>query len=625
MKCPYPDCQHDTEPDSCELVGRTRCDCKQVPPIIPLEAGDVCCCPRCRRLSWTCNQKKCHAQNRLFTRFCRRCGSALYSIQDDSHALGQWRTAAGFSTDWYFRHPTAVSRGRKPSAAMDNTTEVLDLTTLDGFDSAAHVLLEMVFVDGLLALHQGGSTLAVINPFADVGRAESSPVVVWKMAEEEMIKRPVLQESPAATLRPYPPVTSGNRRHLLFSTPYAVLALDLWNLPGWATGRKLTNCRPIFQSAGETGTRLAAAPVPFGGPNDAFGLLLRTTDNRYLWKIVELSPDAATTVRRDQHGVANDEYLNDAIELKLEGGPCQVTRVEDAVIAFSTPRGHWVWTCAAARDGKWQELLQTRQQEGQYDEFCLDRHIEDRARFQYPRQVITLDRDIAGRPQTLTWYYLLREDNSLESYRVNLPDRVVNSPRKSTGYTKAEPLGRRNVDRLPEMLFRSADRCLRLGYGQYELNFIGELHLRTGQVRGFEYSAPLLMTVFLDPQTPRKCEIDLLSVSTLLTAQMAMPKENEAVARSMMAKTSPADESEGNPFSNQARLDPRRMTLEQLDLIAMPLVWSRWLFTLERQDSQGAEGSGISLIRRELPIRSTTGPPEPAPHSEAAQAQPVRS
>jgi hypothetical protein len=441
-----------------------------------------------------------------------------------SRTLDQWALDGKSDPSWE----------QRPSSDGDT---VIELTSLPDFQEPM-ALLEWAFLDGMLALHQGGGTLALIHTFCNSSLA-SSPIA-WAESEPSILRNSSSTPyfATAQTTRPFPPTWSRDRRYLLFSTSYAAIALDLFSLPGWTNGKCAAKCAPLLMCAPDAG-QIAATPIPLAGHQ--FGFLLRQNREEYRWYTLDL----------DQQSIEPWEgSAVQAVPLPIQGSPCQALMSQNA-LAFSTPLGHWFWRQRDAVDSKVERLIRTREIT-ESEELRVDVQFTDPLSFSRRSQLIVEDNGY------LAWFYQ-RADDTAECYRVSLDS--PSRPHKPNECGNVAPLGQwLGPDDVPELLFRHQDQFYRFPSERYDKQarqLIKSIHTNAGQVIGQQFREPLLIEVSAD-STARRQRIDLTAMRY------------------------------GSGAIDQGSFD-------NLELIADPIVWSRWLLTCERVES------AYRVLRRELP------------------------
>jgi hypothetical protein len=526
FRCPYPDCTH--QGDAFESM-----------------SDGVYLCPGCERLSVACGAAGCTALNRPMSHFCRICGRDLFSRTKGPEIAQRWRDAAQFDYPWRL-----APEGLGPPAL------VAELNHAPGY-RPPHVLLEWTLLDGVLAIHQGGGFLAVTHPFAEAEEDASSPGLLWSQAEENYLTLPDIAYE-ADDFRPFPPTPTPDHRYLLFSTPYAVFALDLCSLPGWTVSSRSHDFRLLFQCLDRPEVRLAAAPIPLSTNPPQVGLLLYdAAREKYLWTLLNVAaPENRTPAEV-------------ATVLPLEGAPCQHRIAAGQAIAFSTDRGHWVWRIEDALESDPKPMRRTWPGPHGGGTLVLDQHVERRGYLTWSRQHLEASRrtrDSREPSGAFEWCYQVIDDQTrrrrFQSYQVSLPGLEATFPTNPAKFAAAIPLGQRWLDSLAETWFLGAEedgQLYRRGPGVKELSPTRILTVDSNEIDGLQLADPLLTIVSRDSAgAPQRISIYTLE-------------------------------------------DPRiPMTLEVLKLRADPLVWSNWLFTCE------TDGGELRIFRREIQIEESS-------------------
>ena len=423
----------------------------------------------------------------------------------------------------------------------------------------AKVLLEWTFVDGLIALHQGGAFMAMVNSFP----SDTATEPLWWRAEEERSSMRDMAYT-AEWFRPYPPTVTSDRRCLYFSTPYAVWMLDLCSLPGWTVeGSAAVRFLNLLDSTDRLTWRIASPPVPLDeSPRQAGVVLFHTEEQRHYWTVIDV-PSNCDQRNSDASGEAAWQRI---IPLPLEGTKCQCSAVGQQAIAFSTERGHWLWRWSDARALNTEAMLRTWQPRDGVHYVVLDQQVERRDDFTWRKQHIVLDPGEganSGRAEGFEWFYQSSEDGHspsyFETYHVSLGDLNFHLPARASHERAALPIGPSvNQDiGLPEML------CLGAGRG-------GELYRHTG---GSNLTTMILHTV-------DKNETNALRLVDPLLWILSRDEEHPEAKRLSLYTL---------------RHTESRLRVPNLRLAADPLIWSRWLFTCEYR------GHTICICRREVP------------------------
>lgn len=525
----------------------------------------------------------CTALNRPYSHYCRRCKTPLLSRWHGPTIAERWHKAGQFPDGR--RLSPVPPDGQEP--ALGTTVCITHLQDLEGARPPG-VLLEWKFIDGILAVHQGGGFMALVNPFSSLAGGGHRELPIWTHPEESLVEM-VDATYEAQGFRPYPPVATRDRRYLFFSTPYAVFALDLCSLSGWAAGNRNADFHTLLDCTAESDLRIAAAPIPLGHTPYRVGILLyQASRNEYRWLVLDVPGGGVVRPR------AGGESLVLPVRGTLPqfGCPCQVAvsgnqpiaqptarggREErrdgktDAVIALSTTQGHWLWRFSDALAGKVDAMVRTWPAGDSAGTVCLDYHIEDRRRFSFPRQRVT---ETAHDGSGFEWYYQCSPGGigagQLEYYYVPLGTLAANLPTRAMRHAGALPLGPwRPPDsgRVSEMIFLDTTGDLYdCPSGVSPMNFF-DILTDFNKIVGLWLDDPILMVLANDPAENRSHEITILSL----------------------------------------RDRQRRIRAGRLRLRADPLVWARWLFTCQ------LDGANLAIYRSELPIVT---PSEEEPKSD---------
>jgi len=494
--------------------------------------------------------RPCTALNRPYSHHCRRCGAPLLSRRRARTIAERWRKAGQF--DEADRLSSAPAD--RPGSALGETACVTQLQDLEGA-RPPRVLLEWKFVDGVLAVHQGGGFMALVNPFGNLTDDGHPQLPIWTQPEEPHVEvRDVPYE--AQLFRPYPPSATSDRRYLFFSTPYAAFALDLCSLPGWAAGNRNADFRTLVDCTPGLDPRIAAAPIPLAQDPYRVGVLLyHAGRDEYRWLVRDV---AGGSVARPQPGDG------EGVVLPMHGSPCQYALVGDRVIALSTNREHWLWRFSDALAGKADSMVCTWLAGDSGGTVCLDYHVQDRRRFSWARQNVCFNDPLLA-SDGFEWYYQSSPDGiqagQLEYYYVPLGTLSAQLPTRATIHSGALPLGPwrpPGAGGMLEMLFLDAaggGELYRCPGGVAPLNFL-DILMDFNKIVGLWLCDPLL-TVLANDSTHEHCwEITILSL-----------QERQ-----------------------------QRIRAGQLRLRADPLVWARWLFTCQ------LDGANLAIYRTEIPI-----------------------
>lgn len=274
-----------------------------------------------------------------------------------------------------------------------STTDVLNLTEkLQGF-RPAEVLVECSFLDGLLAVHQGGGTLALLHPFRDLA---GEKVAEWQLSEQDILHKNNCElpnvKYHGEWFRPFKPICTSDRRYGVFSTPYAVYAVDIGSLPAW---QGIISPRAVVVASWNDNSklRLAAQPVPLTDQDypqhqsskkelkvesNRIGLILRD-DQHFYWHVVDLD-------KSFNHEIIRDE-IPDLVKLPITGDAVQVLDFQGTVLILATSNGHWFWKIGDAQRNNVGEIVElgTADKDGT---IVLDREVVERKYFSWKRQHI---------------------------------------------------------------------------------------------------------------------------------------------------------------------------------------------------------------------------------------------
>jgi hypothetical protein len=540
MRCPYPDCEHPS-------AGVSQL------------SGDIFCCVGCGRLSYRSPCAECQELNRPFSRFCRGCGENLSFDREEKSALKQWQRGSQFSYKWKFKPAPKSDNGRR-YAEPPEVIELAGSRDLPGFRNPT-VLVQWSFIDGLIALHQGGGPLALLQPFAD--RAiNSRPATLWSQQEANYLELPNRQYD-AELFRPFPPLPSLDHRLLFFSTPYAVFAVDLHSLPGWTVhgGLPRVSCFDLRDYVPAPACTLQAAPIPLAVDPPRVGLLLRSTeDASFYWTVLSLRPNGTP-----------DGPAEPPVPLGLRGDFCQYGLILRAAITFSTEVGHWVWPWNDALASRPKALKATRHTQRGDGRLALDAHVQDRRLFSWRKQFhqIELDKNSPDACRGFHWFY--QAGGRMESYHVSLPEIKFQQPHGCSQWPAAMPIGSwlSADNRLQEMLFlgdHTNGELVRRMPGERRLQSLRQTTAGATELDAVALHEPLLVLLTKDPRQKGYHRPEL---RTLWHPNVV------AVA-------------------------------DGLRLVADPLVWSRWMFTCERIETNDERDFRCLVRRRQFAIEEAS-------------------
>lgn len=560
MRCPYPQCQH-------EVHEHSRAD------HVEHLADEIYVCLNCGRLSYQCVANG-DCLNRPFGHFCRRCGKCQYLRSQFQTATDRWEMVKQYDYDWEFE----ANDGHNARPWLTANVLVLN-DKFQGFRHDASVLIECSFIDGLLAIHQGGGTMALVHPFRDL---VSENIVEWQVSEEELLLKNNCEQPQVRYhgnwFRPFTPLHTSDRRYGIFSTPYAVFAVDLGSLPSW---QGIVPPRSaVVASWNETSKlRLAASPIPLTEQeypthqnaqtelkvkSNRLGLLLRGEDKFY-WQVADLDETFAGKLIRDD--------FDDLCELPITGSIVQVLDFAGSALILATPTGHWFWKLEDANNKNVDAIvpLGTDSKSGLIE---LDREVvKDRMYFSWKRQHLYCQTDEAlGDADRLHFHLCYSRDNgstiAAEMHKVSFDHPELSQRALPVCYDKTPvqfPIGSSNsLEGLDELLF-IADQNGTI-YKPIDGSDMGSLYAGTLQsgnmkeIHGLQFNDPLLILVKSDYHIERAHTIELRSVRHHQTTAIA----------------------------------------DGLYLKSDPIVWSNFLFTCETD----LDDDRVYLRRREYRSRS---------------------
>jgi hypothetical protein len=169
--------------------------------------------------------------------------------------------------------------------------------------------LTMQLLDGLLAVHQAGSFVAILHPFQSLQGHESG-------ARGPLFEREDRVEAPADA-RSFLPQKMGDHRHLLFSSPYALYAVDVTSLRDFSSSRERERWHLLVDSSDEKSPKLAGQPVPLD--ESRLALISQRSDGQYLWCVLDLREQVQRRALRDLSDVS--------VPIPLTGATCHVESV----------------------------------------------------------------------------------------------------------------------------------------------------------------------------------------------------------------------------------------------------------------------------------------------------------
>jgi hypothetical protein len=564
MRCPYPQCQQAVQENNREHN-------------VEHLADEIYLCNNCGRLSYQCvvNQD---GLNRPFGHFCRRCGQCQFLRSRQQTASGRWEMVQQFDYDWEFVRNTGHN------ALPRKTTDVMVLNEkLQGFRANASVLIECSFIDGLLAIHQGGATMALLHPFRNL---VSENIIEWQISEEELLLKNNC-EFPQVRyhgdwFRPFTPLYTSDRRYGVFSTPYAVFAIDLGSLPAWQ-GIVPSRSAVVASWSERSNLRLAARPIPLTEqeyplhqnaqtelhvkPN-RLGLLLKD-DEKFYWRVADLDETFKGKIIRGDESDQDDG----ACELPITGESVQVLDFDGSALILATSKGHWFWKFEDASN-KNVDAIVPLSEESNDAPIELDRQvIKDRMYFSWKRQHLFSRADEFSSDREQKHFHLCysRDNNSTiaaEMHSVSFDQPESSQRARPVAYNKTPvqyPIGTWNSQEgIKELLF-IADQSGTI-YRPIDGSDMGTLYagaLQSGnmtEIHGLQFNDPLLILVKSDYHIERAHTIEMRSMWHYGTI---------AVANGLYLKSD-------------------------------PLMWSNFLFTCETDK----DDDRVFLRRREYDIQS---------------------
>ncbi len=396
------------------------------------------------------------------------------------------------------------------------------------------------FVRGTIAIHQTGGFLALVHPFRSASDGAKHKSIIW--SDDELVQTP-------ANVRPFQPCTMPGDRHILFSDSHAVYGVHLWSLRGWS-GSNERRYMPLVDCSAESSPKITAAPIPLS--ETEFGLLLRI-DGAYRWGVFDLAPM--------REGTPLPDVLRRSVACPIEGQPCHAQLVADRFLAFATPKGHWVWKMGDAQSGQLDAMRRTWKRQDQ--SLIMNSHDENARSFHFEKQYIF---HRTREPGLVTWYFQVQ---GLPARRFEYYDlRVDTLERGRQGvlgdaddFVSLGALENPDDARMPQyMLFMRGGRLLIDNRGTLQGYRNRNLINVVAHAAGLTFSDPLVATI-VRGATGGARQLNIYSV---------------------------------------VGGGPRHVDVGKL--VSNPLLWSRWLFTVE-----GMEGHGVVVRRRTLcPAEAST-------------------
>lgn len=590
MRCPFPDCP--THHQTSLQTGR-----------LDHVADGVWLCRTCGRLVFRCVVDDCQELNRPYSRFCRHCGQSQQPATG-TNVMKRWEEVQRF--DFHWRHILNSPDDRQPRSLPIATSTIQELSSIKGFRQQK-VLIEWAFIDGLLAIHQGGGFVALLHPFGDLAQNAQS-TVNWTRPEESLLQAqdyelPHAPDGDAEVFRPYPPCATADRKLVLFSSPYAVYVVKLGSLPGWhyraATQARVAWCAdPALQTWLAAPPVLLTEPVPRGRsadrtpthPNRIGLLLYNSSQSTYEWRVLEL--DAA---RPEEVGTTEPPASPAPVSalLPLTGYPVQILISRDQHLVFATRAGHWLWSTSDARRGETSSLLPLPSRDERAD-MALDKEVETRSNFSWRNQHVLRRQEYeSGRREEATrqhfelCYTRFRNGRYLVERRNIWPGDPQGTcaavPQVVFADRSARPLGdcvSADDASIREMLYLvdSAGELYRRPISGGDPRPLGNVQTgRLTDVYGLRFHDPLLVIVRKDSADEARQEVELRSVRTPECRAFAVG----------------------------------------LSLRSDPIPWSNFLFTCEETKM------GVAVVRREYAVETSDATPAFSTRTEPAPQIPV--
>ena len=418
--------------------------------------------------------------------------------------------------------------------SFDDPEVIADLSPLWDANSPVF-LLAVAMIRGVLAVHHAGEYLALVK--AAPG-AVADPFL-WSEAEDPFPASPDGMASPPNT-----PTLLPDQRHVMFSCPQGVLVLDLWSCHGIAAKDNDPRVRLIRVEQ----RSLVVPPIPLD--EHRIGLVTRgwgdLSKTPYRWAVWDRSlppeKDAELAARLET------EHLD---PLPIEGARCRCEVVDDRVIAFSTVRQQWVWKRSDAASSEISRMKPTwpGRETAPNHSIVLDDPGEFQTANTQAPQAILVHHPGGGRRRGIekfSWYFCVRRDDqtNLESsehyerYAVEFESLNSEIPQKYIVPSGARPIGAAPArNEIRRMIFRVGpeiwcqDDSDRASLYQPGLPYTIVSHQLAG---------PLILSVGEKDRGTRYIQIDSLHHEAK-RAEVSIPYK----------------------------------------LLADPLLWHRWLFTIE--------------------------------------------
>jgi hypothetical protein len=399
------------------------------------------------------------------------------------------------------------------------------------------ILTCMAMIRGVLAIHHAGQYLALFKPTPDPDEEE----VLWD-APETFPVIPGGSEAP-----PNVPTLLPDERRLMFSSLQGILILDLWSCHGISAKDREPRTRVLRLRE----RSIVVPPIPLD--ENKIGLVTRgwsdTQAMPYRWSIWDLSRpehlDATVSAALDTEDGA-------VLPFRL-GQWCRSEIVAGRVVTFATEEGHWVWKLADARESKLEAIRPTwpGPQPNPNDSLVLvekdHKRRDDPNRFQradgYSMQATLVYQ------QSFSWFYCVNRDipsefkseERFEHYRVDFGKLGSENPQKVTLPPGARPIGAAPYrDNMLRMIFHAGSDLQIVDQDYRVRRHEGGL---PGTRISTHLAGPLIVSVGQGARDQRYVQLGSL-------------------------------------------LHNRRIEAETGDrLRSDPLLWSRWLFTIELDPS----------------------------------------
>lgn len=551
LGCAYPACESTGPIDFEDLTRQVRA------------------CPRCGRLMAACASRRCvdeamGAYNQAFARFCRRCGRPLIGKLAQA-PLWEEAGRAGWT-----EVPQPLAEGEGPEVVHE-------------LPRSSDYFLSMAMVRGTIAVHQSGHFLSLVKgvPVGD------GPPRIWSLEdpfpelperESRLIEGLDVRQRPP---RVYPPRLLPDERRLLYAGRQGMLVLDLWSCGGLSAHEdapryRLVSCRR---------RSIVAPPVVLD--ETRIGVLTqsweRPADRPFAWTVWDLSRPPAEDAEVSDH-LDDDE----AGRLEIPAPPCRCEEVAGRVLTFATARGHWIWDVREAAEGKVEALRQTWPGPGTPAGATID--LDGRADYLSPTPPPGQSFLVQGHhAERFSWFLPVRGaegEAEVHQYEVQFDTRLATSAQKVRNLPAgAVPIGPASDADNPTILkthFRSGRRVYSLRDGNtvslHQMDVPDDVH-------DLRLHGPLVLIVTPSGKDER----------SVLIKSLHHPGAGVRV------------ELQARPASSGASAVRNK-------LIGAPLLWGRWLYTVEL-DADGR----LWLLRRRLrfgprrtdPRRPPEGPPGP--------------